>query len=501
MTIQIPTRYDILKNLKKYERIRILLDSDEAKYSSDTFCLKFPNESKNARDIRKELLSVSFKNIANDLISATKDAIFHEGIRLEFKGGTNPLAAWAQDVTLGLDRTSLLEYCGDVSIYHLRGYGHIWTILDKPNYEAANFADELNNGAPYICNVYPGDVINYELIDGELEWFAYRYIYCPEWPDPTQPAPKEKGMMQTRIWTRTEFIVCESSGKVLRFPHKFGFVPVVYQSFFLPTDNSSILGITPFFATSNMIIFGNNLMSVADLELIKHGTSVLMMKSDAFGAMNVEVTGKGEAKIKKQDPQGYNILTYEGEVEPKYLVKDLQAVEKANTQAAYYFQSAIENERSLQSIFKKRDTVRETGPSRAFDAEPARAGLRATAEDLESWCRKVLNMAARMLGREALVDSFIVKFPERFILTKTLEEKLAQIKLMTEVNYPSITGRKESFKSLTPDIVHDTESREKVNKEIDDADIKLEGDDEKEIMKQVNKELESGKKPPVEDEE
>ena len=489
MPITIPIRYDIQKNLAKYERIRVLLDNDEEQYKTDTFCLKFPNEAENARTIRKDLLKYSFKNIANDLISATKDAIWHEGIRLEFDGKeSNPLFKWSQDVTLGLNRTSILDYLGDVSVFHLRGYGHVWTILDKPDYNAVNFQDELNNGAPYITNIYPGDVLNYEIVNGELEWFAYKYCYSPPWLDPTGPQPvKSTDKIQTRIWTKSQFIIVEAGGSVKTFNHKFGFVPIVYQPFFLSSDSSSILGITPFFASSNMIIFANNLKSVADMELIKHGTSVLMMNADAFSSINTETDGKGNTKIKKQDPQGYNILTYEGEVPPQYLVKDLQAVDKANAQANEYFMAAIQNERSLQSIFHKRETVRESGETKAYDAEPARAGLRATSQDLESLTRKTLNMVARMLGREDLVDSFTVQFPERFILTKTLEEKLDGVGKMFECKYPSVTGIKETYKAMTPDIVNDDEKRIVVDKEIEEAVITINTDEE--IRKEVEAEM------------
>lgn len=489
--MNIPVRYDIKKFLPKYERIRVLVDSDEDKYDTETFCPKLPNESANARDVRKVLYKKSFLNISNDLIGATKDAIFHEGIRLEFTGGeSNPLYQWHNDVTLGHDNTNLINYCQDVVIEGLRAYGHVWTILDKPDYNANNFQDELQNGAPYICNVYPGDVINYEILDGQLLWFAYKCNYYPTWTNPLEKQPTFANTEQTRIWTRDKFIVIEvlnGKEKAKEFSHNFGFVPVIGQSFVESSDANSLLGLTPFFTTSNLIISANSLKSVADLEIYKHGTSVLMMNDSVVSSLNQETDDKGKTRPKMQDPEGYNIFMFSGEQKPEYLVKDLQAVDKANSQSLYYFNAAIQNERSLQSIQKKRDTVRESGETKQYDAEPARAALRTTSNKLELWCKKVLNMVAMMLDREKLTDSYVCEFPQRYILTKSVEEKFANIKSAIENQYPSITGRKEMFKSLTPDIAHDEELRAIIDKEIDAADIVVDPDEQ--VMKEVEKEM------------
>lgn len=489
MPINIPIRYDIKKYLPIYERIRALIDNDESKYGNDTFCLKFPNECENARAVRSDLLKRSFKNISGDLVGATKDAIFHEGIRLEFTGlDKNPLYEWSKDVTLGRDNTDLLQFTQDYTIYDLRAYGHVWTILDKPDYNASNFEDELKNGAPYITNIWPGDVVNYELIDGRLKWFAYQCNYFPPWTDPLSPPTTTTGDgKEIRIWTDSQFIVTDGVNVINKFNHNFGIVPVVYQSFMLPTDHSSILGQSPFFMSSNMIIMANNIMSVADMELLKHGNSLLLMHDEAISPANQEIDERGNTKTKIVDRTGYNKLVWSGEHPPEYLIKDLGSIDKAKDQANFYFSAAIENERSLQSIFHKRDTVRESGETKEYDAEPARAALRATAQDLESWCKKVLNMAAILLNRQNLVNSFKCEFPERYILSERATEKFDKIKSAIDANYPSITGRKEMYKALTPDIAHDSEVRTKINQEIDAAEIDLRTPDQ--IDAEIKKEL------------
>ncbi len=475
--INIPLRYDILRHKEKYDRIRVLLENDESEYTNDTFCLTLPNEPPNAKDIRKKLLKVSFKNITHDLLSATKDAIFHEQIRLAFEGGNkNPLFDWCKDVTMGDKNMSLLQYAADVICYGLRGYGHVWTILDKPDYQANSFQDELKSGAPYIANVWPGNVQNYEIQNGELQWFAYNCLYTPQWADPLLPQPTG-ARPQLRIWTKNNFVVVDD-GKATTFTHNFGFVPVVYQSFILPTDEASIIGITPFFTTSNLLIAANNMQSIADMEIYKHGTSVLTMHEESINTLNNEIDGSGGEHTKTQDPTGFNILHWSGVEPPEYLVKDLQAVEKAGDRASYYFGAAIQNERTMQSIFRKRETVRESGETKDYDAEPARAALRATAEDLEEWCKKVLIMVSRMFNKPELTDKLICEFPENFILTKDFNTKLDEIAKMATAKYPSARGWKEKFKSLTPDIAHNQDIREEIDKEIEEAEINVDFDAE-----------------------
>lgn len=485
--IDIKTRYDIQKNMSRYNRIRALMDNDESEFESEEFCLKFPNEPPNARDVRKRLFKTSFKNITNDLLSATKDAIFHEGIRLEFKGKeADPLYAWSKNVTRGGDDIDLLTYIQDVVVYGLRGYGHVWTVIDKPNYEAVNFQDELEKGQPYIANIWPGNVVNYEIINGDLQWFAYKCKHLSPWLDPTSPPEITSPREQLRIWTKTEYIIIDNGEITVRFPHKYGFVPVVYQSFILPSDDNSILGVTPFFTSSNMIIFANNLQSVADLELIKHGNSVLLVNEEGITPNNTEIDGEGGSHTKLVDPTGYNKYIYTGE-KPEYLIKNLESVPLANKQAEKYFMAAIQNERTMQSIIHKRDTVRESGETKQYDAEPARVALRATAMDCEAYVKKLLNMVAVMLGRENLKNSFICEFPERYILTKTLGEKFDEIQKMITTRYPSVTGMKELYKSLTPDIAHNDTVRNTINDEIEAADITIQSDEE--IMNAVEKEM------------
>jgi hypothetical protein len=218
------------------------------------------------------------------------------------------------------------------------------------------------------------------------------------------------------------------------------------------------------------------MQSVGDMEIYKHGTSVLTMKADAVSNQNTEVDGRGTPQTKLFDATGKNMLLYEGDTPPAYLVKDLVAVEKAYDRASGLFADAIQNERTMQSIFKKRDTVRESGNTKDYDAEPARAALRATAEDLEICCKKILNMVARLLGQEKATDGLVCEFPESFILTEKFSEKLDEIAKAVTAKYPSATGMREMYKALTPSVAHNEQMRIQIDKEIDDAPINVDYD-------------------------
>ena len=467
--INIPLHPDLKKHQDEYNRIKILIESDESKYSSDVFCLKLPNEPSNAREVRKKLFTPSFRNITLDLLMSPVEAIFKEKIRLDFEDKEGVLSDWTKKVTCGQDEISLLQYAKENCAISLRGYGMIWTVIDKPNYEASSMADELENGMPYITNISPLNVLNYEFVNGEMIWFAYKREYSEPWIDPTMDAPECK--KQICIWTKTDFIVSEDGQVKEITPHNFGIVPVVYQSFFLPPDEDTIVGITPFFTSSNLIIFANNMKSIADMELAKHGNSVLLCHEQGISAMNMETDSGGTPRTKLQDAAGFNVYVWHGEKPPAYLTKDLAAVTIADDRAQMYFAWAIDNEKSMRSIMKagaSGEDIAESGISKTFDAAPVLASLTATSQDLESWTKKVLSMIAKILNVDK--SEYVVEFPSRFdIAQRELEKRLADIKTMTEIGYPSDRGLRTAWKRLTAELTPNAEEQEEINKEIDAA--------------------------------
>jgi len=491
----IPRHPHVEANLDKYKRIKILLEGIEDEYTNDQFMLEFPNESAQTRKTRAGLFKPGFRNITLDLLSAIIDAVFQEPINLQFKDEAGVLAKFSEDVTRGGEQINLLQYAKDFCAMSLRSYGQIWTVLDKPNYLAPSFEDELKNGLPYITNISPASVWNYEIIDGVMQWFAYKVIYKPRWEDPTQDPPQVK--KEFRIWTRDELIIKDSDTDkiVSRTPHNFGFVPVIYQSFFLPPEDNTIIGIAPFFTTSNLIIMANNMKSVADMELTKFGNSVLLVNEQAISSMNNEVDELGESHVKLHDTKGWNQYIYHGEIPPQYLTKELNSIDKADTRAEMYFQWAIDNEKTMRSVMKKGATgqdLSESGIAKSFDAMPVLAGLRSTASDLESWCNKVLLMVYRVMNLgdpEKAKDTYTCEFPKTFdIAQTTLSERLKEVGEMYAINYPSETGIKEALKKITPQISTNKDTADMINEEIDESDVggDAEAKMQKEILAEIN---------------
>lgn len=470
MPVAIPINEELTKNKKRYSRIQALIDNDEKAYGSEDFCLRFPNEPTSTRETRKRLFIPSFQNISLDLLTAPKDAIFKETVRFEFPGANNPLSKWFEDVTLGGDSIPFDQYIKDVVCVALRAYGTVFTVIDKPRYAAKNIVDEVENGSPYLTCIHPCNVRNWSRTNNEFDWFAYDVSWQPPWIDPLEPQPQP--ILQTRIWTRTEYIVLENGSIVPEkgFVHNFGFVPVVVQPFILPpTEYDSIVGSTPFFTTSNLIIFANNIKFIADFELVKHGNSILLVPENAMGLMNTEVDDRGRPKTRLQDTDNLNVFAYQGEERPEYLTKDLQAVPLSTQRAYEYFFAAINNERSMRAVtpaVSDGTQIAESGVSKMVDMQPVMAGLRATSDCLQSWSEKVIDIVKKMFNAENAES--IVEFPKRFdIGAKQFQQRLAEIKQLIDNGYPSSTGLKTAWKSTTGDLTQDDKLAKLINEEID----------------------------------
>lgn len=486
MPITIPLHDDLKRNKAKYERIRALVENDEDEFASETFCIPLPNEPFNARRDRIKFFVPSFNNITNSLLGATRDAIFKEEIRYVYGDEDhNPLSLWSEDVTLGGDKVTLKQYTYDTTTIALRAYGTVFTLIDKPQGQFNSYDEELKYGMPYLNNISPLSVLNFEMANNELIWFAYKVTHRPIWENPTSKMPDPQD--QIRIWTKDSMVILSNGEQIDEIPHTFGFVPVIIQSFFLPPDEDTVIGVAPFFNSSNQIIVANNMKNVSDQELRKHGGSLLLMHEQGLSDTNIEVDPAGNPHGKSQDPEAFNIFTWSGEHKPEYLVKDLQSVEMARNSYKDYLIEAVENERTMKSILKKGidgGDLAESGIAKAMDSMPIQASLKSTADDLQTWSIKVLGMVSEMLNADPVRFDYNVEFPKHFEFgNKIFNERLDEIAKMQNIGYPSVTGMKEALKSMTENITGNTELIEQINTEIDNSDF------EDEITKEVDKEI------------
>lgn len=470
----IPTRSEVSDKHAKWDRIEALLAHDEDKFKEEPFNEKLPNETTVAYDARKVHFATGFINPSVSLVTAAASAIFQQRVKMEFDDGdTSMLATFAENCTMGNDPMPFKRYVKDHVASALRAYGTTFTVVDKPQGEALNRLQERNAGMPYLCNIRPQDVLNYEFLNGELMWFAYKATHRPLWEDPIDNPGEPESKDVERIWTRTQYVSRDiQDGTIYEsVDHGWGIVPVVIQATFLPKP-TNVLGVSAFEQSSNMLIKFNNCLGVAVYELAKHGNSTLLMPEEAITASNQTTDGDGNTEMKKQDKG--TVLTYVGEKPPEYLVKDLEGIEHGMNLARYYLAQAFENERDMRSVSKKsssgsEEMIEQSGLAKLVDRDPIEANLVSLAEDCELYAQKVYDIVATMLRTK---NDAVFEFDKDFDL-RAFKQKLEEIKMAAEAGMKKMTptGYKELHKNLVPDITDDSDTQKAMIAEIDDAEV------------------------------
>jgi len=460
----IPIRKELKDKHKKWKRAKLLIENSEDDIAQ-AYCWQLPNESSADLIRRRDTFGTTFVNMAQDLVSAPGNAVFRNGYDLTFKNPNSLLSTFADNVTRSNDPVPFARYLKDHVSVGLRTYGTIFTVIDKPPIIARSRKEERENGSPYLNNIHPLDVLNYQYVDKSLLWFAYKVNWQPVWKDPTKPAPDSEEV--TVIWTKSEMIVLDSNGDTMRdktFAHNYGFVPVVVQGSFLPNPND-VLGQSAFEQTSNMLISANNMLHLAVWELMKHGSALLMMHEESVTGSNMGNDETGETLLKTQAQS--KVLMWGGEKEPNYLIKELE-VEKLNTQADMYFRTAVENERDLKSVVKKGDggIVAQSGLAKAIDREPLEGNLVALADDLEIYASKVFSMVSKILG---VKNDANLEFDTDYDL-RGEADKWSEVEAAIRVKYGQITptGLATKYKDITPMLTNDPDLQARINEEIDD---------------------------------
>ena len=188
----------------KWERIETLLSQNEDEIQ-DRFCLQLINESDEAYDKRKEEYVQSFINMSQDLVSAPVNSVFRQGKKEEYEKDSM-LEEFSKNVTLGNEPMPFDRYLKDFIGIGLRAYGNVFTVIDKPRGIPKNRLDERNAGMPYLSNIRPLDVLDWQVVDGEFIWFAYQRDYTPIWYNPFEDNKPLTETVQC-LWTQKDFIV------------------------------------------------------------------------------------------------------------------------------------------------------------------------------------------------------------------------------------------------------------------------------------------------------
>jgi hypothetical protein len=452
---------------KVWDRVRILVEEDEAHYSDEGFMLKLPNETVDARKERIESFKRGFVNFSGFLIRGKGDSVYHKEIQ------RTDLTTFQTEFEKRADRSgqTLEEILHNETAPALSAYGTVFAVIDKPAEKQENLELELKAGLPYLTMLSPFQVIDFEWgEDGELLWFQYSVDSFEKRAAPGKKAKKET---QTVTWTREKYITKVGTRAAEEKENPFKFVPVVIQAQYV--DPNKTIGKSSFFSTSNYIIMGNNLESAANNEVFKNAAATILMHQNDFNEDDVQRERNPESNLKRLKAQAddvKNVLLYvDGANKPEYLARDLDLIKLAADKGTSYFERAIENEKSALSV--NTISMPQSGVAKGYDFIEVSNTLSSFAAAMERFERQSLRIVARIGGEDT--STFQVIYPKNFD-TRSLKEKIEYIKGLIDCGYPAELGLKELYKSLTNEITQIEKTQQDIDKQIDAAKLPMPGD-------------------------
>lgn len=449
-----------------WERIRILVDEDEANYTSAPFFFPLPNESEVEKNKRKEPFRTGFFNPTQELVSTAGDFIMRQKIDRQTESA--PLKTFMDRADQG--GQSLSDFIKNQASPNLRAYGTVFGIIDKPRGLQFSRAEEMAFGMPYLCILNPLQVLNWAFgRDGHLLWFRYQQTENLDQSDPlSMPTGGGKEFV---TWTPQYYLRHNEKGQLVEsFVHGFGVVPVAIQSAFL-VDSDKTLGKSTFFSSSRHLIMGNNHLSKANMEILKFG-SILMVTMgdwDPYQRQHPRDPDTNVPRMTADEKSGEILAVSDMSAAPKYLEKSIEIVDKANAQAWKYFGMACQSEATGKEAMPLQDAQEgpQSGVSKAYDFQDMDANLFAHAMDLQAFETQILTIVSSILKVQ---PAFSIKYPTSFDV-RSFKDKVDQVARLAEISFPSELGRKLALKRLTPDLTTDPAEQEAINTEIDASKV------------------------------
>jgi hypothetical protein len=446
-----------------WNQIRILKEEDRAKYA--TFMLTLPHEKATARKEREPGFIRGFINPSQMLLRAKGDAVYRREVRRQ------DLSTGQQAFVAGADRSgqSLQEMMQNEVAPSLAAYGTVFAVMDKPRGPFATKAEEIAIGRPYMTVLSPFQAVNFAYgQDGALLWFQYVVDAPVDLADPFNPlrASTWKGDKGLATWTRNTFSV-RSLTQPKQFyvpeePHTLDVVPVIIQSLYVEPNQT--IGASTFFTSSDYLIFGNNLENASNQEVFKNADATLTMDiqdwDDEQQPTHERNPDTGLRQLAKEAHEQKNVILFH-EHKPEYMSRDLNLIDKAAERAQKYFEMAVDNEKHALSV--KSLKAPQSGVSKAYDFQDINACLSTFAAALERFERQAVGMAGDLLDE---TSEFKIAYPRDFDV-RTYAERLEFVKGLTGSGFPSGKGKREAYKTLTPEITSDEKLQAEINAEID----------------------------------
>jgi len=474
----IPLKKELEEKQPIWDRIHTLVVNDESKYTDEPFCRRLPNETMGTFKFRQRMFMVGFINPTVELITAPGSLIYANEVREEIDDVDQRLKMFTTNATRSAsDAISLKLLLKEQICPSLRAYGTVFVLLDMPPIGSAASEEQQRADRiwPYVTLLDPLAVLNYEYENDELLWFAYTVRSRDAWINPTTKQPPSRE--EIRVWTREKYLVV-SGGKVIsERDNPFGYVPVIIQASFRPTTDV-VLGVAPFFTSSNSIICANNHINVANMEIWKHASALMLVPRSSLGAVNSDIDALGGYHLKTLVDDG--ALVYEGDKAPGFLTRDLTVIESAMNQYREYMKNAFENEKNAKSVGKLGyggDDVGDSasGFAKIIDREPMEANVIATAIDMQSIHRRIMAMAQSMIDGLPCVPAgtaqrFIVEYSMKYDVTP-LATLLDETGKAIGLKIPSAVVLKELYKKIAARIITDRDVMQQATEEINAADV------------------------------
>jgi hypothetical protein len=453
---------EITKRIGAWARIQVLLDYCEPQIAE--FCIKMEDETQSAFENRKAHYVRAFIDPVMDMVVGPADAIFSNGVAESYSNSNSMLSDFAKDVAQGANAVTLQQYLHDFVMMSLSAYGNSIVVVDKPP-QAFKFKDaERASGMPYLYSIDPWNVVDWLLGENGFDIFIYKMDF--ELPAGDVEEGEE---IETVIYEGAEvtydkewFVVRDGEKIVYEFQHNFGFVPVVWETMFLSSQNK-VVGISSMFQTSNMILAANDRLTNAHYELDKHGAAKLYHPEGSYGSTTAVTDQKGFVVNKPNDGN----VRMEGKDFPEFLVKALETNSQVEL-GLLYMKFAFENEKSQKSMAKMGADgvqVAESGISKIVDMVPLKNKLTSLALKSEATVHKIMDYVSKMLK---VVDDHTFGFDKEYDLTP-LEQKYIEIEkaISTGIYKMSETAFKNQVKAIDKNFAMDQDQLIKINKEID----------------------------------
>lgn len=423
----------------------------------------FKHKKERHEDYKERIDMSYYYNFCAPIIDIYTNHLFKESVNEDWGNIENLIDDRKDDI----DRkgSSIIEFRKETAEL-AQLYGHVFVVTDKPSTDRniVSLAQQKEEGLfPYLTLFHPQDVLNWALDEfGQPYWVMLRESMNGN-IDPFAFNAKNTDMVQYRLWTRTEWILFNSSFEEIgKANHPCGKVPIdiVYNK---PSKKCrNFLGISEIADIAFITRDIYNKCSELN-EIIRNQTFAILTlqgKSTDYDELSV---GTSKALLYPRDSQQPGYISPASENATVLMTQIDRQVHKI-------FQLA-KLEGGTASQEKQVDS--QSGISKAFDFQETNSALAKKAGHMEDAEMRIWDTFARWEGQKSFEGS--ISYSRDFNiqdLNQDLDEaeKLIRMQLGREFN---IQIKKEIIKKKFPRITD--EDREKMIKEVEDKEGKTEG--------------------------